>query len=129
MCLKWTYCFKELGRLRDELERQKAAHQVCQVFNTFILSSLRAERVGPKGLRAERARAVTGRRCPHSGDEDMDIWGHSGSKYPNFGRFGAQNPIFFRKKIRLTCQKVFPLPTVGAPSASNSPSALSKRAG
>ena len=30
----------------------------------------------------------------------------------------------FRKKIRLTCQKVFPLPTVGAPSASNSPSAL-----
>ena len=28
-------------------------------------------------------------------------------------------------KIRLTCQKVFPLPTVGALSASNSPSALS----
>merc|ERR1712115_770253 len=25
----------------------------------------------------------------------------------------------FRKKIRLTCQKVFPHPTVGAPSASN----------
>ena len=35
----------------------------------------------------------------------------------------------FRKKIRLTCQKVFPLPTVEAPSASNSPSALSARAG
>ena len=31
------------------------------------LSSPRAKRVGPKGLRAERARAVTGRRCPHSG--------------------------------------------------------------
>ena len=29
----------------------------------------------------------------------------------------------FRKKIPLTAQKVFPLPTVGAPSASNSPSA------
>ena len=34
----------------------------------------------------------------------------------------------FRKKIRLTAQKVFPPPTVGAPSASNSPSALSARA-
>merc|ERR1711873_58109 len=35
----------------------------------------------------------------------------------------------FRKKIRLTAQKVFPPPTVGAPSASNSPSPLSARAG
>merc|ERR1719494_144483 len=35
----------------------------------------------------------------------------------------------FRKKIRLTRQKVFPPPTVGVPSASNSPSALSARAG
>ena len=34
----------------------------------------------------------------------------------------------FRKKIWLTCQKVFPPPTVGAPSASNSPSALSAQA-
>merc|ERR1712016_219448 len=34
----------------------------------------------------------------------------------------------FRKKIRLTHQKVFPPPTVGAPSASKSPSALSARA-
>ena len=31
-----------------------------------ILSSPRAKRTGPKGLRAESARAVTGRRCPHS---------------------------------------------------------------
>ena len=38
--------------------------------------------------------------------------------------------IFVKKKEkkRLTRQKVFPLPTVGAPSASNSPSALSARA-
>ena len=28
----------------------------------------RAKRVGPKGLRAESARAGTGRRCPHSGE-------------------------------------------------------------
>ena len=34
----------------------------------------------------------------------------------------------FRKKIRRTCQKVFPLPTVGALSASKSPSALSAQA-
>ena len=32
------------------------------------LSSPRAKRPGPKGLRAESARAVTGRRCPHSGE-------------------------------------------------------------
>ena len=31
-----------------------------------LLSSQRAKRAGPKGLRAESARAVTGRRCPHS---------------------------------------------------------------
>ena len=31
------------------------------------LSSLRAKRAGPKGLRAESARAVTGRRNSHSG--------------------------------------------------------------
>ena len=34
---------------------------------TRDLSSPRAKRAGPKGLRAEGARAVTGRRCPHSG--------------------------------------------------------------
>ena len=33
----------------------------------FRLSSPRAKRGGPKGLCAESARAVTGRRCPHSG--------------------------------------------------------------
>ena len=32
-----------------------------------LSSSPRAKRAGPKGLRAESARAVTGRRCPHSG--------------------------------------------------------------
>ena len=34
----------------------------------------------------------------------------------------------FRKKIRLTAQKVFPPPTVGVPSASKSPSASGPRA-
>ena len=31
------------------------------------LSSPRAKRAGPQGLRTESARAVTGRRCPQSG--------------------------------------------------------------
>ena len=38
----------------------------CIAFD-YLLSSPRAKRAGPKGLRAESARAVTGRRCPHSG--------------------------------------------------------------
>ena len=37
------------------------------VYLYIHLSSPRAKRAGPKGLRAESARAVTGRRCPHSG--------------------------------------------------------------
>ena len=32
-----------------------------------LSSSPRAKRAGPKGPHAESARAVTGRRCPHSG--------------------------------------------------------------
>ena len=41
---------------------------------SYYLSSPRAKRAGPKGLRAESARAVTGRRCPHSGEgEDFLI--------------------------------------------------------
>ena len=36
----------------------------------------------------------------------------------------ARNGCFRKKKKRRTRQKFFPLPTVGAPSASNSPSAL-----
>ena len=35
--------------------------------NAHILSSPRVKPAGPKGLCAESARAVTGRRCPHSG--------------------------------------------------------------
>ena len=39
------------------------------------LSSLRAKRAGPKGLRAESARAVTGRRCPHIGEGEDFLTG------------------------------------------------------
>ena len=48
--------------------------------------------------------------------------------WERFFDFPFRSYSCFRKKIRLTCQKVFPLPTVGAPSASNSPSALSAQA-
>ena len=34
---------------------------------TMKIKIIQPARVGPKGLRAESARAVTGRRCPHSG--------------------------------------------------------------
>ena len=42
----------------------KDGQTICSL---YVLSSPRAKRAGPKGLRAESARAVTGRRCPHSG--------------------------------------------------------------
>ena len=40
-----------------------------------MLSSPHAKRAGPKGLRAESARAVTGRRCPHSGEGEDFLTG------------------------------------------------------
>ena len=48
--------------------------------------------------------------------------------WERFFDFPFRSYSSFRKKIRLTCQKVFPPPNVGAPSASNSPSALSAQA-
>ena len=39
------------------------------------LSSPRAKRAGPKGMRAESARAVTGRQCPHSGEGEDFLTG------------------------------------------------------
>ena len=49
------------GSLKDTLKISSTAITIES------LSSPRAKRAGPKGLRAESARAVTGRRCPHSG--------------------------------------------------------------
>ena len=37
------------------------------LLDQFLLSSPRAKRTGPKGLRAEKARAFTGRQNSHSG--------------------------------------------------------------
>ena len=49
---------------------KKKNHLYKTVFSSSTgdrLSSPRMKRAGPKGLRAESARAVTGRRCPNSG--------------------------------------------------------------
>ena len=48
--------------------------------------------------------------------------------WEQFFDFPFRSYSCFRKKILLTAQKVFPLPTVEALSASNSPSALSAQA-
>ena len=48
-----------------------------------VLSSPRAKRAGPKGLRAESARAVTGRRCPHSGVGEDFLGRRPGSPHEN----------------------------------------------
>ena len=52
-------------------------------FEKVFLSSPRAKRVGPKGLRAESARAVTGRRCPHSGEGEDFLTRQLGFFYEN----------------------------------------------
>ena len=54
------------------------------------------------------------------------FWAEQSKKAPCMNQL---LPTFaIRKKIWLTRQKVFPPPTVGVPSASKSPSALSARA-
>ena len=52
-----------------------------------VLFSLRAKRVGPKGLSAESARAVTGRRYPHSGKGEDFLTGQ-----PDFFTVTAVTP-------------------------------------
>ena len=49
--------------------------------------------------------------------------------WDRFFDFPFRSYSSFCKKIRLTCQKVLPLPTVGAPSASNSPGPRASRMG
>ena len=49
--------------------------QIAVITSKPLLSSSRAKRTGPKGLRAESARAVTGRRCPLSGKGEDFLMG------------------------------------------------------
>ena len=55
------------------------------------LSSPRAKRAGPKGLRAESARAVTGRRCPHSGVGEDFLERRPGSPHENGRNSGTKS--------------------------------------
>ena len=60
----------------DEFEELRTVYLVW-------LSSPRGKRAGPKGLGAESARAVTGRRCPNSG-----VWVQQGC-FVLFGTFAV----------------------------------------
>ena len=55
------------------------------------LSSPRAKRAGPKGLRAESARAFTGRRCPHSGKGEDFLTGQPDFFYGNSCNSGTES--------------------------------------
>ena len=45
----------------------------------------------PKGLRAESARAVTGRRCPHSGKGENFFYRSAGFFYGSSCNFGTES--------------------------------------
>ena len=66
---------------RDLLQRILVAHTL------YILSSPRAKRAGPKGLRAESAMAFTGRRNSYSGRGEDFL-----SRQPNFFTETAVTP-------------------------------------
>ena len=57
------------------------------LLDQFLLSSPRAKHTGPKGLRAESARAFTGRRNSHSGRVEDFL-----SRQPNFFTETAETP-------------------------------------
>ena len=76
----WQYKIKfRISFLRGGCSRIKASFH--------FLSSPRAKRAGPKSPRAESARAVTGRRCPHSGRGEDFL-----SRQPDFFRETAVTP-------------------------------------
>ena len=59
----------------------------CWGTNKRTIIQPAAKRAGLKGLRAESARAVTGRRCPHSGKGEDFLTGQ-----PNFFTETAVTP-------------------------------------
>ena len=63
----------------------------------------------PKGLRAESARAVTGRPCPHSGEGEDFLTRQPGFFYENGRNSGMENwghiENFFVQKPRFLAQK------------------------
>ena len=71
---KWSEMARKLVTSRLNLADLSRPFQ-NNLFLLFLLSRSRAKRVGPKGLRAESARAVTGRRSPHSGEGEDFLTG------------------------------------------------------
>ena len=77
---------------------------ICQParYDLFLYPAS-AKRAGPKGLCAESARAVTGRQCPHVGNEPS-LWGLQTGRWQNLGSHGkktdfrAENRLFGPKK-------------------------------
>ena len=67
-------------------------------FSTSCSSSPRAKRTGPKGLRAESARAVTGRQCPHSGKGEDFLTGQLNFFYGNCCNSGTESRKIIPKK-------------------------------
>ena len=57
------------------ISAKRSGGSIFCLISANCLSSQRAKRVGPKGLRAESARAVTGRLCPHSGEREDFLMG------------------------------------------------------
>ena len=56
-----------------------ATYKVSRPPHKIGLMELSSPRAGPKGLRAESARAVSGRRCPHSGKGEDFLTGQPDS--------------------------------------------------
>ena len=69
-----------------------------------LLFSPRAKRADPKGLRAESARAVTGKRCPHSGEGEDFLTRRPCSFYENVLNSGTETsfPMWEMKKTFTT---------------------------
>ena len=66
--------------------------QRTQTYGALVqLSSPRAKGAGPKGLRAESARAVTGRRGPHSGEGEDFVMGQRFFFYKNGHNSGTES--------------------------------------
>ena len=77
------------------MQKSIGKKELLEIFRIFSkgrkLSSPRAKRAGPKGPRAESARAVTGRRCPHSGVGEDFLERRPGSPHENGCNSGTKS--------------------------------------
>ena len=75
--------------VQQSFAERKLFPNVCVA---VYLSSPHAKRVGPMGLRAESARAVTGRRCPNSGRGEDFLMGQQ--------NFFTETAVTLERKIK-----------------------------